>query len=84
MSIGIVRTGYNQDYLCSFLDFSMRELDGLKVWVGFGSFSFTFNLADSEHSVLREALKSNFIFPSHTYVPYDKDTSWVFFPIPYF
>ena len=53
---------YNQDYLCSFLDFSMREFDGLKVWDGFGFIGFTFKIADSESSVLREALKSVLLF----------------------
>jgi hypothetical protein len=45
-----------------FLDFSMRELDGLKVWDEFGFIGFTFKIADSESSVLREALKPVLLF----------------------
>jgi len=58
----MLKPGYNQGYWCSFLDFSMRELDGLKVWDGFELFSFNFKIADSEPSVLREALKPVLFF----------------------
>jgi hypothetical protein len=59
----------------------MRELDGLKVWDGFGLFSFTFKIADSEQSSFKRSSKIRFIFPNHTFAPYDKDTkytSWFF------
>ena len=44
-------------------------------WDWFGLFSFTFKIADSESFVLREALKSIFIFLNHKYVPYGKETT---------
>jgi hypothetical protein len=58
VNLVILRLVYNQNYWCfgGFFYFSLRELDGLKVWDGFGLFSFTFKIADSEPSVLREAL----------------------------
>ena len=64
----------------------MRELDGLKVWDGFGLFSFTFKIADSEQSSFKRSSKIRFIFPNHTFAPYDKDTKYTsgFFPVPYF
>ena len=64
VNLVILRLVYNQNYWCfgGFFYFSLRELDGLKVWDGFGLFSFTFKIADSEPSVLREALKSILFF----------------------
>ena len=64
VNLVILRLVYNQNYWCFgfFFYFSLRELDGLKVWDGFGLFSFTFKIADSEPSVLREALKSILFF----------------------
>jgi hypothetical protein len=37
-------------------------------------FSFTFKIADSEQSSFKRSSKIRFIFPNHTFVPYDKDS----------
>ena len=65
-------TGYNHDYWCSFFYFSMRELDGLNVWDGFGLLSFTFKTAVCKPSVLREVLKSVLFFLDLTQSVYAK------------
>ena len=58
----MLKPGYSKGYWSSFLNFSVRELDGLKEVDGFELFSFNFKTADSEPSVLREALKSVLFF----------------------